>query len=133
MSDAWNNQDPQPAGRHAADVPVPEEQTAPAPAEGDIADREPVDAAHGDGAHGDPAGGEGTQPARERPENDLSVLAADAAHPFDQTNGIIDGLEGDADDPEQFDERVGNDHARGVPAVAPIINARPDEGERRSE
>ena len=36
----------------------------------------------------------------------LGDLADDAAHPFDQTNGLIDGLEGDADEPEKFEERV---------------------------
>jgi hypothetical protein len=36
----------------------------------------------------------------------LSALAADAAHPFDQTNGIVEGLEGDADDPDKVDERL---------------------------
>ncbi|WP_022901158.1 hypothetical protein [Humibacter albus] len=36
----------------------------------------------------------------------LGSLAEDAAHPFDQTNGIIDGLEGDADDPEVVEERL---------------------------
>ncbi|GAB3393232.1 hypothetical protein GCM10027568_21920 [Humibacter soli] len=39
-------------------------------------------------------------------EADLSVLARDAAHPFDQTNGIIEGLEGNADDPDQVEERL---------------------------
>jgi hypothetical protein len=40
---------------------------------------------------------------------DLSVLAQDVAHPFDQTNGIIDRLEGDADDPERVEERLDGD------------------------
>jgi hypothetical protein len=39
---------------------------------------------------------------------DLSVLAQDAAHPFDQTNGILDQLEGDADDPDRVESRVGS-------------------------
>ena len=42
--------------------------------------------------------------------NDLSVLAEDVAHPFDQTNGIIDGLEGDADQPERVSERLGDEN-----------------------
>lgn len=64
----------------------------------------------------------------------LSALAKDAAHPFDQTNGIVDGLEGDADDPEKMDEKLDdNDRERagrapgfpvagssgGQPGVAP--------------
>lgn len=28
----------------------------------------------------------------------LSDLGSDVAHPFDQTNGIVEGLEGDADE-----------------------------------
>ncbi|WP_308465204.1 hypothetical protein [Rathayibacter soli] len=36
----------------------------------------------------------------------LSALAADMAHPFDQTNGLVDGLEVDHDDPENVDKRT---------------------------
>lgn len=36
----------------------------------------------------------------------LGALAKDVAHPFDQTNGIVDGLEGDEDDPEKMDEKL---------------------------
>jgi hypothetical protein len=38
----------------------------------------------------------------------LSEPVADAAHPFDQTNGVVEGLEGDADDPEQADKKTGD-------------------------
>lgn len=40
------------------------------------------------------------------PERDknLGALADDIAHPFDQTNGIVEGLEGDADEPENQNE-----------------------------
>ncbi|GAB3616195.1 hypothetical protein GCM10027416_07520 [Okibacterium endophyticum] len=36
-------------------------------------------------------------------ERNLSSLG-DPAHPFDQTNGIVEGLEGNADDPENQDD-----------------------------
>ena len=41
-------------------------------------------------------------------EKNLSESANDTAHPFDQTNGMVEGLEGDADDPEKADQRTGN-------------------------
>lgn len=63
---------------------------------------------------------EGTNKDRgddDRDEN-LSALAQDVSHPFDQTNGIVDGLEGNADDPEQVDART--DGGEGVaPLIAP--------------
>ena len=54
------------------------------------------------------------------PENDerrpgLGSLAQDAAHPFDQTNGLIDGLEGDADDPDVVEERLREEGAKENP------------------
>jgi len=52
--------------------------------------------------------------------DNLSALAKDAAHPFDQTNGIVEGLEGDADDPEQVEERLDDEGATRLPFVAPI-------------
>ncbi|WP_022882459.1 hypothetical protein [Gryllotalpicola ginsengisoli] len=52
----------------------------------------------------------------ERKKN-LSELASDAAHPFDQTNGIVEGLDGDADAPEHMDEKTGNRDA------APVLGA----------
>jgi hypothetical protein len=53
---------------------------------------------------------------------DLSTLAADVAHPFDQTNGIVEGLEGDANDPEQENRREGEDEGIviGMPVGAPL-------------
>ncbi|MGA0567438.1 hypothetical protein ACO2Q7_08910 [Rathayibacter sp. KR2-224] len=42
-------------------------------------------------------------------QGDLGVLAQDVAHPFDQTNGILDDLEGDADEPDRVDSRTGNE------------------------
>ena len=46
-------------------------------------------------------------------EPNLGSLAEDVAHPFDQTNGILDQLEGDADDPERVEERLGDPKAFG--------------------
>jgi hypothetical protein len=51
-------------------------------------------------------------------ESKLSDLA-DAGHIFDQTNGVVEGLEGDADTPEQVEKRTGNGSATGV-AAAPV-------------
>ncbi|SEB61210.1 hypothetical protein SAMN04489806_1283 [Paramicrobacterium humi] len=31
---------------------------------------------------------------------------SDVGHTFDQTNGLVDGLEGNADDPDKVDERL---------------------------
>ncbi|GAA4155531.1 hypothetical protein GCM10022286_04600 [Gryllotalpicola daejeonensis] len=45
----------------------------------------------------------------EQRENRLSDLASDPAHPFDQTNGMVDGLDGDADAPETVDRKTGDD------------------------
>lgn len=53
----------------------------------------------------------------ERDDN-LSALAKDVAHPFDQTNGIVDGLEGNADDPDQVDKRM-DEGERETPLAAP--------------
>lgn len=69
---------------------------------------------HAAGAPEDSAGSEGGD---ERfvhgtgSKADRSVLAQDVAHPFDQTNGIIDGLEGDADDPDRVQSRLGGDNS----------------------
>lgn len=53
-------------------------------------------------------------------ENTQSTPTEDAAHPFDQTNGLVDGLEGDADDPEKADENTGQRDGVGfLPAPAP--------------
>ncbi|WP_460579608.1 hypothetical protein [Humibacter ginsengisoli] len=46
-------------------------------------------------------------------DTNLSALAEDVAHPFDQTNGILDDLEGDADDPDRVAERLGDPKAFG--------------------
>jgi hypothetical protein len=62
-------------------------------------------------------------------QSDLGVLARDAAHPFDQTNGIIDGLNGDADDPERVEERLDAGSDRG-PGLPPVPGAEPDDGGR---
>jgi hypothetical protein len=40
----------------------------------------------------------------------LGALAQDVAHPFDQTNGILEELEGDADDPDRVEERLGGEN-----------------------
>lgn len=40
----------------------------------------------------------------EKDETHKSVDAEEISHVFDQTNGIVEGLEGDADDPEVFEE-----------------------------
>jgi hypothetical protein len=76
-------------------------------------------------------------------EDGISALAPDVSHPFDQTNGIVDGLEGNADDPETMDEKLdqradGPDgrvagipiagNSGGQPGVAPppVIDDQPD-------
>lgn len=51
-------------------------------------------------------------------EQNLSALGEDASHPFDQTNGIVDGLEGNADDPEEVDRRL-NEGEPGTPMPGP--------------
>jgi len=43
-------------------------------------------------------------------EANLGALAQDVAHPFDQTNGILDELEGDANDPDRVQSRVGGEN-----------------------
>lgn len=52
----------------------------------------------------------------ERQQN-ASGRADDAAHPFDQTNGMVDGLEGDADAPEKADDATGNPDGVGLLAA----------------
>ncbi|AYG04656.1 hypothetical protein [Gryllotalpicola protaetiae] len=53
-------------------------------------------------------------------EKDWGEQDADAAHPFDQTNGIVEGLEGDADSPEEADKKTENVNSTGfLPAPAP--------------
>jgi len=48
----------------------------------------------------------------------------DVAHPFDQTNGIVDGLDGNADDPETFNERDEDDSfVAGAPGVGGVAGA----------
>jgi len=56
---------------------------------------------------------ENTEKRPDDSDADLSVLAKDAAHPFDQTNGIIEGLEGNADDPDQVEERLHGEEGAG--------------------
>jgi hypothetical protein len=48
----------------------------------------------------------------------------DVAHPFDQTNGIVDGLDGNADDPETYNERNDDDSfVAGAPGVGGVAGA----------
>jgi hypothetical protein len=42
--------------------------------------------------------------AGDQPAPHPSAPTEDVSRPFDQTNGIVDGLEGDADDPEVFEK-----------------------------
>lgn len=42
-----------------------------------------------------------------------------AVHPFDQTNGMAGGLEGDADAPEQVDKRTGQGEDGAFVAAPP--------------
>jgi len=49
---------------------------------------------------------------------DPSEGADETAHPFDQTNGTVEGLEGDADSPEQAEKRT-RDGEGGVFLAAP--------------
>lgn len=41
----------------------------------------------------------------------LGAANENDAHPFDQTNDIVDGLEGDADDPEVVEQRQDTDES----------------------
>lgn len=48
----------------------------------------------------------------------------DVAHPFDQTNGIVDGLDGNADDAETYNERNEDDSfVAGAPGVGGVAGA----------
>ncbi|QDZ15163.1 hypothetical protein [Humibacter ginsenosidimutans] len=94
--------------------PVPQEPNPPSPDEPTVPTPDEPQFGAGDE--------QGTSSAEENSERfvhggdteaDLSVLAKDAAHPFDQTNGIIDRLEGDADDPERVEERLNPKNDRG--------------------
>lgn len=53
-----------------------------------------------------PARDGGRFPTSDESSSGLSALAEDMAHPFDQTNGLVDGLEGDDDDQESVNERT---------------------------
>lgn len=71
----------------------------------------------------------------------LSALAQDAAHPFDQTNGIVDGLDGDAGSPENADDRMDDESTVPVvpvggsagnrPGLAPAVFIGDDQNKRR--
>ena len=50
----------------------------------------------------------------ETPENDS---ADEISHAFDQTNGLVEGLEGDADDPEVFEKA----EETALPAVEGVV------------
>jgi len=52
-------------------------------------------------------------------ENDLDERTDDTAHGFDQTNGMVDGLEGDADEPGQDDAAPGSGNGLLFAAPAP--------------
>ena len=48
----------------------------------------------------------------------------DVAHPFDQTNGIVDGLDGNANDAETYNERDEDDSfVAGAPGVGGVAGA----------
>lgn len=51
--------------------------------------------------------------------NGLDDVADDAAHPFDQTNGMVDGLEGDADAPEHAESVTGEGETAYLAAPSP--------------
>ena len=57
---------------------------------------------------------------KENDERDETVneQAADPEHPFDQTNGMAPGLEGDADSPEEVDKRLDSGDGDGVGFIA---------------
>jgi hypothetical protein len=71
---------------------------------------------------------EGT--GKERDEK-LSALAQDVSHPFDQTNGIVEGLEGNEDEPDQVDSRMNKDGEAAVFGTAPGVGAAVPIGIRR--
>ena len=96
------------APQHRADAPVDG---------GSATTASTGDAATGDAATTDaPAAPAPTTDAAEpesgaeRPEHGLGDLNVDTAHPFDQTNGIVEGLEGDSDfdDPESVNDTESN-------------------------
>lgn len=98
-------------------MPTPTEPTFPDPTEPNPLGPPEVPKSTGGGRHAasvapDGAGNEDDERfvRGAGTDADLSVLARDAAHPFDQTNGIIDRLEGDADDPERVESRLGNEN-----------------------
>lgn len=55
---------------------------------------------------------------------DRSVLGDDVAHPFDQTNGIVEGLDGNADDPAEVEQRQED---REDPRILNPLVDRPEE------
>lgn len=62
----------------------------------------------------------GDEPQRSRNIGDLG----DIGHPFDQTNGIVEGLDGDADDPETYNKREEDDSfVAGAPGVGGVAGA----------
>lgn len=108
--------EPNPAEPTEPDLPNPEEPHLPSPDEPTAPTPPEVP--------GVPGAPDGPLPADESESDDrfvrgdgsagdLSVLARDAAHPFDQTNGIIDRLDGDADDPDKVEERLNPTTRRG--------------------
>lgn len=56
------------------------------------------------------------------PDDTADAMAEDVSQPFDQTNGLVDGLEGDADDPEVFD-KIEEAAEPAVTKVLPGLNA----------
>ncbi|NNC12141.1 hypothetical protein HII28_09665 [Planctomonas sp. JC2975] len=133
-------QEPNPPSPAEPTVPTPEEPTFPTPAEPTIpTGPTPPETPPVPGAPSAPVTPDGPQPVASAEsadaggrggderfargagsEADLSVLAADVAHPFDQTNGIIDGLEGDADDPDRVEERLSDRDKPAAPGVPPL-------------
>ncbi|MHA7985248.1 hypothetical protein ACX9R5_05505 [Rathayibacter sp. CAU 1779] len=133
-------EEPNPPSPAEPTVPTPEEPTIPTPTEPSFPTAPtPPETPAGPGAPGAPGAPDGPQPVASADRTatddsagderfvrgagsdaDLSVLAADVAHPFDQTNGIIDGLEGDADDPERVEERLGDGDIAAAPGVPPL-------------
>jgi hypothetical protein len=79
-----------------------------------------------DAAQGKHADTQGRFETANEQDEGLSALARDVAHPFDQTNGLVDGLEGEEDDPEKVNERAndtGADFIAGPSAGQPGVVA----------
>lgn len=77
-------------------------------------------------------------------KGNLGDLNDDIGHTFDQTNGLVDGLGGDANEPEEVNDRLDEQGEGSTPVVAvapggtsgtvmPVNIGDPDNGDDRDE